>query len=61
MISATSYAGTIFTIFCPKAYKPAHQLSLRGANFARKLQGGAIQLYVAYIVLAVLALLWWAR
>ena len=59
--SSISYRSEITLLLEDRVLKPAHQLSLRGANFARKLQGGAIQLYVAYIVLAVLALLWWAR
>jgi hydrogenase-4 component B len=59
--SSISYRSEITLLLEDRVLKPAHQLSLRGANFARKLQGGAIQLYVAYIVVAVLALLWWAR
>jgi predicted outer membrane lipoprotein len=59
--SSIRYRSEITLILEDRLLKPAHQLSLRGANFARKLQGGAIQLYVAYIVVAVLALLLWAR
>jgi hydrogenase-4 component B len=59
--SSIRYRSEITLLFEERLLKPAHQLSLRGADFARKLQGGAIQLYVAYIVIAVLALLLWAR
>jgi hydrogenase-4 component B len=59
--SSIRYRSEITLLLEDRVLKPAHQLSLRGADFARKLQGGAIQLYVAYIVIAVLALLLWAR
>ena len=59
--SAISYRSEITLLLEDRVLKPTHRLSLRGADFMRKLQGGAIQLYVAYIVLAVLALLLWAR
>jgi hydrogenase-4 component B len=55
------YRSEITLLLDDRVLKPAHQLSLRAANFVRKLQGGAIQLYVAYIVIAVIALMLWAR
>jgi hydrogenase-4 component B len=59
--SSIWYRSEITLLLEDRVLKPAHQLSLRAANAARRLQGGAIQLYVAYIVVAVLALLLWAR
>ncbi len=59
--SSVRYRSEITLLFEERVLKPAHRLSLRAANVARKLQGGAIQLYIAYMVLAVLVLLWWAR
>jgi hydrogenase-4 component B len=55
------YRSEITLILEDRVFGPAHALSLRAANFARRLQGGAIQLYIAYSVLAVLLLLLWAR
>jgi hydrogenase-4 component B len=55
------YRSEITLILEDRVFGPAHTLSLRAANFARRLQGGAIQLYIAYSVLAVLLLLLWAR
>ena len=55
------YRSEITLILEDRVFRPAHALSLRAANFARRLQGGAIQLYIAYSVLAVLLLLLWAR
>ncbi|HEX7591224.1 MAG TPA: proton-conducting transporter membrane subunit [Candidatus Limnocylindrales bacterium] len=59
--SSMSYRSEITLLLEDRILKPSHQLSLRGANIVRKLQGGAIQLYVAYIVIAVIALMLWAR
>jgi hydrogenase-4 component B len=56
-----SYSSQITLVLEDRIFRPAHEVTLRLANFARGLQGGAIQLYVAYIVVAVLVLLWWAR
>jgi hydrogenase-4 component B len=55
------YRSEITLVFEDRIFRPTHELSLRLANVARRLQGGAIQLYVAYVVAAVLVLLWWAR
>ncbi len=55
------YRSEVTLILEDRLFRPAHELSLRLADFARRLQGGAIQLYIAYIVVAVLVLLWWAR
>ena len=59
--SSIRYRSEITLLLEERVLKPAHGLSLQAADFARKLQAGAIQLYIAYIVLAVLALLLWAR
>ena len=59
--SSIRYRSEITLLLEARVLRPAHALSLRAADVARKLQGGAMQLYVAYIVLAVLALLLWAR
>jgi hydrogenase-4 component B len=59
--SSIRYRSKITMLLDDRVLKPGHGLSLRAADFARKLQGGAIQIYVAYIVVAVLALLLWAR
>jgi hydrogenase-4 component B len=59
--SSIRYRSHITMLLEERVLGPAHDLSLRGANLARKLQGGAIQLYIAYSVIAVLLLLWWAR
>ncbi len=59
--SSIRYRSRITMLFEERLLRPAHGLSLRGADFARKLQGGAIQLYIAYSVIAVLLLLLWAR
>jgi len=55
------YRSEITLFLEDRVFRPAHQVSLQVANLARRLQGGAIQLYIAYIVVAVLALLLWAR
>ena len=55
------YRSEITLILEDRVFGPTHALSLRAANFARRLQGGAIQLYIAYSVLAVFILLLWAR
>ena len=59
--SSIRYRSEVTMLFEERVLKPAHRLSLRGADFARRLQAGAIQLYILYIVVAVLALLVWAR
>jgi hydrogenase-4 component B len=59
--SSIRYRSEITLLLEARVLRPLHSLSLRAADVARKLQGGAIQLYVAYIVLAVLALMLWAR
>jgi hydrogenase-4 component B len=59
--SSISYRSEVTLLIEDRLLKPAHQISLRAANYARRIQGGSIQLYVLYIVLAVLALLVWAR
>jgi hydrogenase-4 component B len=59
--SSIRYHSRITLLLEERLLKPAHTLSLRVADFARKLQGGAIQLYIAYSVIAVLLLLMWAR
>lgn len=55
------YRSEITLILEDRVFGPTHAFSLRAANFARRLQGGAIQLYIAYSVLAVFILLLWAR
>ncbi|HEX7491945.1 MAG TPA: proton-conducting transporter membrane subunit [Candidatus Limnocylindrales bacterium] len=60
-LASIHYRSEITLLLEDRVLKPAHRLSLRGADFVRKLQGGAIQLYVAYIVVAVIALMLWAR
>jgi hydrogenase-4 component B len=55
------YRSEITLLLEDRVLRPAHGLSLRAANVARKLQGGAVQLYIAYTVVAVLVLLLWAR
>jgi hydrogenase-4 component B len=60
-LASIHYRSEITLLLEDRVLKPAHRLSLRGADFVRKLQGGAIQLYVAYIVIAVIALMLWAR
>jgi hydrogenase-4 component B len=55
------YRSEITLLLEDRVLRPAHALSLRVAQFARKLQGGAIQLYLAYTVIAVLVLILWAR
>jgi hydrogenase-4 component B len=42
-------------------YRPLHRFSLAFAHRARRLQQGTLQLYVAYIVVAVIVLLLVAR
>ena len=59
--SSIRYRSEITLLLEDRILRPAHRLGISGADVARKLQGGAIQLYVAYIVIAVLALLIWAR
>ena len=59
--SSIRYRSRITMLLEERLLRPAHGLTLRGADFARKLQGGAIQLYIAYSVVAVLLLLLWAR
>jgi len=59
--SSISYRSHVTLVVEDRIWRPLHALSLRAANFARKLQGGAIQIYIAYCVIAVLLLLAWAR
>jgi hydrogenase-4 component B len=59
--SSIRYRSEITLLLEDRVLRPAHGLSLRAADLARKLQGGAIQLYIAYSVVAVLVLLLWAR
>ena len=59
--SSIRYRSEITFVLEDRLFRPAHELSLRVANFARRLQGGAIQLYIAYSVGAVLILLLLAR
>ena len=59
--SSIRYRSEITLILEDRFFRPAHGLSLRAADFARRLQGGAIQLYIAYSVVAVLVLLLLAR
>ena len=44
-----------------RVYGPAHRFSIRFADVARRLQQGTLQLYVLYIVVAVIVLLLVAR
>jgi hydrogenase-4 component B len=59
--SSIRYRSEITLILEDRLFRPAHELSLRAADAARRLQGGAIQLYIAYSVAAVLVLLLLAR
>lgn len=60
-LKSIRYRSEVTLILEDRIFRPAHQIAIRVANVARRLQGGAIQLYIAYIVAAVLVLLWWAR
>jgi NADH:ubiquinone oxidoreductase subunit 5 (subunit L)/multisubunit Na+/H+ antiporter MnhA subunit len=55
------YRSEITLVLEERVFRPLHELSLRASHLARRLQGGAIQLYLAYTVVAVLALILWAR
>ena len=55
------YRSQVTLVLEDRIFRPVHELSLRAAGLARRLQSGAIQLYLAYTVVAVLLLLWWAR
>ena len=59
--SSIRYRSEVTLILEDRLFRPAHRLSMRAADFARGLQGGAIQLYIAYSVAAVLVLLLLAR
>jgi hypothetical protein len=59
--SSISYQSRVTMVVEDRVWRPLHALSLRAADFVRKLQGGAIQIYIAYCVVAVLLLLAWAR
>jgi hydrogenase-4 component B len=59
--SSISYQSRVTMLVEDRVWRPLHALSLRAADFVRKLQGGAIQIYIAYCVVAVLLLLAWAR
>jgi hydrogenase-4 component B len=59
--SSIRYRSEVTLILEDRLFRPAHGLSLRAADFVRRLQGGAIQLYIAYSVAAVLVLLLLAR
>lgn len=58
---AMRYRSEVTLILEDRVFRPVHELSIRLAEFARRLQGGALQLYLAYTVAAVLVLLLWAR
>jgi hydrogenase-4 component B len=55
------YRSEITLVLEDRVFRPGHALSIRAARLVRRLQGGAIQLYIAYTVVAVLVLLLWAR
>lgn len=55
------YRSEVTLFLEDRVYRPAHALSLRSADFARRFQGGAIQLYIAYVVAAVIVLLLLAK
>jgi len=55
------YRSQITLLLEDRIFRPGHVLGLRAAKVARRLQGGAIQLYLAYTVIAVLILLLVAR
>ena len=55
------YRSEVTLVLEDRVFRPAHELSIRLAEFARRLQGGALQLYLAYMVAAVIVLLLWAR
>jgi hydrogenase-4 component B len=55
------YRSEITLVLEEHIFRPLHELSLRASHLARRLQGGAIQLYLAYTVVAVIALILWAR
>ncbi len=59
--SSIRYRSDITLFLEDRVYGPVHELSLKSANVVRRLQGGAIQLYIAYSVAAVLVLLVLAR
>ena len=58
---AMLYRSEVTLVLEDRVFRPAHELSIRLAESARRLQGGALQLYLAYTVVAVLVLLLWAR
>lgn len=58
---AMRYRSEVTLVLEDWVFRPAHELSIRFAEFARRLQGGALQLYLAYTVAAVFVLLLWAR
>lgn len=58
---AIRYRSEVTLVLEDRVFRPAHELSVRLADSARRLQGGALQLYLAYTVVAVIALLLWAR
>ncbi len=51
------YRGDVTLVLEDRVFRPAHALGVRAAQAVRRLQAGAIQLYLAYIVVAVLVLL----
>ncbi len=58
---AMRYRSEVTLVLEDRVFRPAHALSIRLAEFARRLQGGALQLYLAYTVAAVVVLVLWAR
>jgi hydrogenase-4 component B len=55
------YRGEVTHLLDERLYGPLHRAAVAGAQLIRRLQGGSLQLYLAYSVAAVIALLLLAR
>ena len=55
------YQGTVTHVFESHLFRPLHRVAIRGAQLVRRLQGGSLQLYLAYALGALVLLLVVAR
>jgi hydrogenase-4 component B len=61
LVRSIEYRSVTPHLFDTLIFGPLERVSLRGAHVARRLQSGSLRVYVAYLLLLVLALLGAAR
>ena len=61
LVRRIAYVSAVDHALETRVYRPAHHIAIRVAQAVRRLQQGSLQLYVLYIVIAVVVLLLVAR